>query len=355
MINARAALLLGTCLLLACGDRGDHHVASDAAPVARTMSPMPTDTAWIRGGSKDDLPLVYPDYMGHDGTRVYVSDQVTHAVTAFDQATGKTAWVTNPNTSVLKNPAAMSGLPGGGVAVIDGASQGLVLLSAKGAVARVVPLNEAATARQVCALSDSAFLLAVPRTRFPLVMIDVNGRTLSRQDLPWLEARELTPMQTQVLMTSAGDGQCAVALAYGGGLALVGQEGAAWRSPYVEGTPLPVLKVTKEERAGVERVSSKVVASHVSVLDIAASDSTIEVAFDGETPDRGKLVDAYSLKTGKYVMTWKSDRRVVGFQETPTRIFALTGWKGYPALVALARHFSHVTSAPRPIADAANR
>jgi PQQ-like domain len=329
MLVSFRVILFGMSLMgVACGRDSATAARSTAAhSIGRRISPLPTDTAWIRGGRKTDYILKYPEYLAHDAARVYVTDIALHQVLAFAQATGEQVWRTGETDAKLRSPSVIAGLPGGGVAVLDGPAS-LVLLDSSGRRRTELPLSEGEQARGICALSDTTFLVAFRRQRLPLVIVNAEGAVRKRIDLPWPATRGLSTIQTQLVMAGGSAGRCVIALIYGEGMAGIKGDTVEWTTPYVEHIPLPKLNTRVSQQSGVD-------TKRVAVRDLTVDDTVAAVIFEGDSAERGRFVDQYDARTGSYLRTSVAGRRVVGLQLHAERAFCLLGLQGYPALVAL--------------------
>lgn len=333
MNNSRLVKVSSLALAVACrsNDRQQH----SAQATTRQITPMSAETLWVRGGRKADHVLKYPEYLAHDSAQVYVTDMGSRQVSAIDQRTGATNWTTSDTPGTLRAPGSIAGLPGGGVAVLDAAGA-LVRLDSRGRVISSASLIDGTNARQVCALNDSTFLIAYLRQRLPLVVLNAAGKTLRRLELPWEELRELTPLQTQVILAGGASGRCIASLAFGHGIAAIRTDGTEWTASYVERVDIPRVNAKTIATTNGGRTDSHIGATHVAVRDVTVDANTIEVVFEGNQRAEGSLIDEYDLHTGQYRMTRSAGRRVMGIQKSGDRAFLLVGLGGYPALVAMS-------------------
>jgi hypothetical protein len=331
-MKVRIAVL---ALLLACGRSDEGGGRAKPALTTRRLSALPADTLWVRGGRKDDRILRYPEYLAHDAALVFASDAAAHQVVAFDQKTGETRWSTSTSGAGLRAPGTIAGLPGGGVAILD-ASGSLVVLDSRGKVRTTAALIDGPYARQICALSDSTFLLALLRQRLPLVIVGASGQTLQRLELPWRELRELAPMQTQLVLAGSSDGRCIAGLTFGGGLASIREGAVEWTTPYIEPIEAAPLRTKVVTRGDAQTTVLSIGARHPAVRDLSVDDSIIAVIFEGAERTPGSLIDEYDARTGAYRRTRTSERRVMGIQRNGDRAFFLAPLTGYPALIAIS-------------------
>lgn len=327
-------LTAALALSVACTPN-ERQAAHEALPAAERVSLPLTDTLWVRGGRPGDTLASYPEYLGHDANAVYVTDMAKNEVVALEATTGAIRWRSRSTQGELKAPASITGIGGGGVAAID-ASGAVVRLDARGRVVSTTPLPDGELARQVCSLSDTTFLVAYLRQELPLVIIASSGRIVKRLELPWPGSRELSAMQTQLVL-GGGDGACAAALAYGEGFALVRGDTVVWTTPYVEPVPMPRLKERTTADAGTSTIVEQVQSTHPVVRDVSIADGRVAVLFEGKTRTPGSNIDEYDLKSGAYVGTLVTGRRIVGLQLFGKNVIALAGLSGYPALIALRR------------------
>ena len=320
---------------LACEqNKGKHESPTRQAATARRVTPLVAETSWVRGGRKDDHILAYPEYLAHDSSQVYVNDMAAKQIVAFDQRTGATNWNTAGTRSGLPAPGSIAGLPGGGVAVLD-ASGALVRIDRHGRLMTSAPLIEGQMARQICALSDSTFLIAYLRQRLPLVIVDAAGQTRKRFELPWVNLRELAPIQTQMILAGGPANRCIVSLVFGQGLAAMSKDSVEWIAPYIEPVAIPRVDSRTASRGNEQTTVAQIGARHVAVRDISVDNDVIEVIFEGVERKQGTLIDEYDVRTGAYRRTRSVGRRVVGIQKSGERAFLLVGLQGYPALVAM--------------------
>lgn len=321
-------------LVLACTPT-ERQIAHEVRPSARSVSLALTDTVWVRGGRQDDTLASYPEFLAHDGGAVYVTDMARNEVAALEASTGATRWHSGSTQKEMKAPASTTGIGGGGVAAIE-ASGAVVRLDALGRFVSSTPLPDGELARQVCSLNDSTFVVAYLRQRLPLVIIAASGRIIKRLELPWPELRELSAMQTQLLL-GGGDGACAAALVYGEGFALIRGDTVAWMTKYVEDVPMPKVKERSSADAGTSTTVEQIQATHPVVRDVSIANGRVAVLFEGKTRATGSNIDEYDVRSGAYLGTMTTGRRIVGVQLMGDKVIALAGLHGYPALVALRR------------------
>ena len=322
-------------VVLACDqNNGGHESKARPAVTVRRVTPLPAETLWVRGGRKDDGILGYPEYLAHDSSQIYVNDMAAKQVVAFDQRTGATNWSTASRRGELRAPGSIAGLPGGGVAVLD-ASGTLVRIDRHGRLMTSASLIDGHIARQICALSDSTFLIAYLRQRLPLAIVDAAGQTRKRFELPWVSLREFAPMQTQVILAGGSANRCIVSLVFGQGLAAINKDSVEWIASYIEPVAIPRVDSRVTSRGHEQTTVAQIGARHVAVRDVSVDNDVIEVIFEGVEREQGTLLDEYDVRTGAYRRTRSVSRRVVGIQKSGERAFLLVGLQGHPALVAM--------------------
>lgn len=289
-------------------------VRSSSRPRAdgRRMIAYSADTLWRRGGPVDDSLLLNPITLAADDDGVYVFDAGTMRVVALSRLDGGARWTFGRRGSgpgEFRQFAAMTARPQGGVLALDRASFRLTSLAASGSVldGEQDDMREARPT-SVCPMGRGSYVGASMASRLPLlVRLDSTGEAAPLLRVPWPAMDTLSVIARQSLVVSDQAGAtCMLTPFYGRGFARVTEHGIAFSADYVEQVPPPTVV---ERRDGRGQVSSIGRGSVRAVLDAAVTDSLLAILFEGRTADRGRVVDYYDVRDGRYLHSVRLDHR----------------------------------------------
>jgi hypothetical protein len=328
---------LAGATLASCEPRGTHdqpEVAMSQQPSNRRLVPIPHDSMrslWTRGGEHDDTVMFMPVSITADSDLVFVTDIASHELIAFRSDDGTVAWRVGrkgAGPDEFDMPMGLTVLPSREVAVIDQRNARVTIVSRRGEIVDHVSLGAMALTTSVCGAADGSLLVAAAGAdAVEIVRLTRDGRVTARYPLPWPEAREASPIATQVRLERRGlDGSCFAGLVLGVGFALFENDRFTRTAAYVEPLPLPA-----SERSGRrERLTER----QIAVADVAIDEGEIAIAFEGRTPEMRRLVDLYDARTGEYRRTYLLGPTLTGMARDGGRYFMLVERRGYPTLEA---------------------
>lgn len=330
------ALLLLAAGLPGCAGTGDAEARVPAAE--RSVTATRWDTAWVRGGTADDTLLLLPLAVAADAERVYVLDGGAKRLVALNASDGALAWTAGrkgKGPGEFTGAVTLAAMPGGGVVVPDHENQRLSVFGVDGSLAREVSFRGVGYVQAVCPLADGSFLLSTLESSRPLVHLFATGEVIARRPLPWPDLDEAPPLARQtILAATPGHRACALGLVLGRGFAVFRDGAFAGPHRYVEWFDLPEVTTRTEDGGRTRRTASQVSGRRIAATELAADDSALFVTFEGEGRDRGRLIDRYDLRTGRYLGTLRYPRPLTKAVLAGGRFLLLHDSGGYPTLLA---------------------
>lgn len=313
MIRLRPASLCVPFLLLVLSLAGGCRDASGYDPTGERPADAASarrfaDVEWSRrmriGGVEDDTTLISPMRLRAGPEGVTVIDFHPRRIQRFSHR-GTLRWQFGRKGSgpdEFQDPRDLKIAPDGSVWVLDPANSRVTVLDGDGHVVRRIPVGHVGgSPRQVVPLASGDGLLATDiHDGDPLVQFDSAGRIVERHPFPWEGFRRLDYLATQVNTANRGD-SWVMAFSMGDGFFRYTPETQGLRGWYVEPVPFPEVVV---ERSGNTTTTRHRERPTFAAIGLTLSDERIYVLFGGTTKERGRLVDAYSLRDGAYEQTY---------------------------------------------------
>lgn len=292
-----------TLLLAACGaESRPYPVMSLFSEGAgeRVVAPARYDTLWAYGGMADTLLAVPgPLVPARDGG-VYVLDLQFARVSKFSDD-GAVAWSrgrSGGGPGEFGNVRAMTAWRSGGVLLADSGNRRLLYFSPDGLLAKEVTVHD----------DSFALISGVVELADGTVVLDTDGST------PWLLVSpgtgETTPVpapwegldRMHYLQRSGGIGGSGATWAFGfvagNGFFVMEHDVVVGTYPYVEHAEFPEVSVSSPER-GTTMVGL-LSRPKYSGYRLSVRADTMFVLPGGTTPARLRVLDKYSLSTGRY-------------------------------------------------------
>lgn len=297
-------------------------------------------TQWSLDGNAAKSGLLYPIAVAATPSGVYVLDAASGRVTKYTAANGTRRWV-YPDTASgqrLQDAAAMTIDANDNVLILERKPGRVVVVTQDGSLLRQITLPRGMEASSFCVRADGSLLLATSANDAPLVTVDSNESVLQRTTLPWPAIADQPRIVRQFrLAGSRIDDHCALTLSLGMGFVDANTVASAQTRDYVESFALPPARVTLDStRSRIHRVEE--ILDHRSATRAGTIDAgSLLLAFEGQTPLRGRLIDIYAWPSGSYQRSLVFPSRVTGVSRVGDLYFILTERKGAPALIA-ARH-----------------
>jgi hypothetical protein len=281
------------CAVAACVSDSTPSVDSSTA-AADTASRPPAftyslDTLWRIVGSDPGSPLREPVTIEADSIAVWVSDRVSGLVALSDSGTPLELAVepTPIQTTDFIVVERGEGVARGVQAELNGTRLALVFAGSM-------------KAHDICLTRPWRILAA--GGDHPLGVAEISSPTISPVELPWPELRDSSTLLQQVsLATLPGGNGCVVAPVFGGGFATTSEGEFFQRFPTRERVALPRVDQFTDSTPNVITHEERLRDYLPATLAVAATDTTILLAFAGATPIRQGLIDLYHWRRGTYL------------------------------------------------------
>lgn len=177
--------------------------------------------------------------------------------------------------------------------------RGVVLIISgpgEGALRDSVSLSDFGLPSQIAPLSSGRLIVLDQEARSPLVFAAKDGP--QALTTPWPKFGELDGLQQQGwLSVDRSGGRWIFGFSLGNGWLAYEGERLITSGPYVEHTDFPAI-VKDSSRA---RVSTKMARATPSALDLRIRGDSLWVLFGGKSDVKGRVLDRYSLRTGRYL------------------------------------------------------
>jgi hypothetical protein len=350
----RACLAAGVFLLPACEPRPEDAGAkaaprpeaeSSAAPeqaTSRRFVESEWETLWVYGGDESDTTLLIPFALTAAGGNVYVADRAEPRVVAIRAADGALAWIAGRRgggPDEFERVDAIAATADGGVMVADGGNGRIAILDREGRTRGYIRPEGVPIFLTLCPLADGSVAIGTGGPANPVVHVAPDGTIIDHPRLPWADLNEMYPAAPrQGIFAPEPDGSgCAYTLALGRGFSRFsgGRFTAAQR--YVEWFELPESELTPSYPGQPPNEQLKPGWTE-AVRGVAVDADQLVVAFWGRSRDRGRLLDVYDRRTGRYRHSLRSPEPVQRMAHSGSTYFFLQTRGGYPALVAARVH-----------------
>lgn len=324
--------------------------AIEAPPSPRWFDVAPNSVVWSAGRAGDSLPSDI-GAIAADDSLVYILDRWHGDVLALDARSGRRRWRWRPSTGNDARPdaaAPASGLstsaPGVLVARPDG--RALIELDRRGRAMRTIVLDRREFLFGICALPDRRALVATARSAAAWLLVG-GGAPPRAVPPPWPDSMARPAVGWQGAPAPLpGDAGCAIALSVGAGFAVIAPHGAARAAPYVEPVA-PARFVDRPVHQGARNgVARKLDGATIAATGAAVHGDTLFVAFGGTSADRGRLVDRYLWRSGRYAGSWRLASAGARIAITRERLYVLGDADGQPTIAAYRRRM--LARVPRP-------
>jgi len=331
LISAMAVwMVLG--VVAGCGEEeeGDHR----APP--RVWAALPVDTLWVRGGLDDPL-LELPLAIVADREHVYFSDLASRRIVALSVGDGSTAWVAGGQgggPEEFERPAALALLPGSRLAVSDTRNSRITLMNREGRIESTFRVEDPEI-NGLCGLADGTLVTIASSAGPGIARWLPDGQELERVDLPWPELSGATMLERQALATTLPDGGgCVVALGLGRGFGVFTDRGFESVRPYIEQVPAPEVEVRIRESGRTRTEYTSAAGATIASRGVAAAPDALYFMFDGQTEDRGRILDVYALD-GTYRHSHRLDRPAALLAFSDGVLYVLSHVDAVPTLTAM--------------------
>ena len=323
--------------------------AREATPARRWFDVPPSDVAWVVAGARDSV-AGNVGALAADDSLVYLLDRERGDVLALDPRSGRRRWRWHAPTAedsirAATAPAAGLSTSERGVVVARRDGTALVELDRRGRTIRATTLDRREFLFGVCALAGDHALIATARSTAPWRL--VRGRATSRVvPPPWADAvpRPAVAWQGALVPLPGHDG-CAIALSVGEGFAVVASDGAVRAASYVEPVPAPKLVDHRVRRGARTGTARKLDAATIAATGVALRGETLYVAFAGSSSNRGRLIDRYLWRSGRYAGSLRLPVPGARIAISGDLLLVLSDGDGESSLRAYHRRQPHRTAA----------
>jgi hypothetical protein len=280
-------------------------------------------TRTVGGASDQDTTLINPYLMTSDEHRVYLFE-TDNRVLCYDSA-GTLLWVQGQNgdgPGEYRNPRDLKVGVDGRVWLVDPYT------------ARVTRLNpETGKVESMIRMRLGQVEAVVPgQGRFMLYAVELpaelryftdKGDSLTSDSVPWIGFHQLEMLARQSrTAVDPRTGRWVLGFIYGNGWFAFDSTGrGSERRFYVEPTRFPAVI---REYPAPGTISTSLVRSPGSALDMQLVGDTLFVLFDGQEPDRRRKVDLYSWESGKYLGSLRlpEPADMIAFYGASVRVFS---------------------------------
>lgn len=300
----RKFLGAATLLLAACGaESRPYPVLSLFSEGAgeRVVVPARYDTLWVYGGLADTLLSVPgPLVPARDGG-VYVLDLQFARVSKFSED-GAVSWSrgrSGEGPGEFGNVRAMTARKGGGVLVADSGNRRLLYFLPDGALAKEVTVHDDSFTliSGVVELADGAVVLDTDGPTPWLLVLPDTGET-TPIPAPWAGFDRMNYLQRSGNISGSGS-TWVFGFVAGNGFFVMEHDVVAGTHPYVEHAEFPEVAVLSPERGTT--IVRHLSRPRYSGYALSVREDTMFVLPGGTTPARRRVLDKYSLTTGRYL------------------------------------------------------
>jgi hypothetical protein len=318
-------------------DPEDAEAGRRFGPGGRRWAVVSWDTAFVVGGPEDML-LHLPTRLAADHAGVSVLDRGAGRLLRFDQQ-GRLLWRfgrTGRGPEEFAHPRDIKMDRQGRTWVLDITNGRIAIIGDDGSLEERIPLSAVGRTAEgiVPEASGGAILLTLEAER-PIVRLSRSGKIVERAAFPSPEHELMHPLASQLVVGhDPRDGTWVAAYGLGDGFfSFRSTRWLGYRGRYIESVEFP--RVAQRARFGFgrrERVSwltdGSFAAESVSIYG-----GRVFVFFGGNSPDRHRAMDVYSVADGSYVESLRLPVRSRHAVYADGMIYALHE-RPYPTLVA---------------------
>jgi hypothetical protein len=323
--------LAALCLSNGCvPDREDADRGRRAEPRGRRWAVIAWDTAFVVGGPQDTL-LQLPTRLAADGAGVSVLDREAgrgRLLWSFGRKGKGPEEFTHPRDIHMDRQGRtwVLDVANGRVTLIDehGASDGRIPLSAVGRTADGIVPEE----------GGGVILLTFEADR-PIVRLSPSGQVLERVSFPSPEHERLHPLASQLVVGhDPTEGGWVGAYGLGDGFfAFLSTSWLGYRGRYIERVEFPRVAQRGRFSLGRRERASWLTGVVFAAETVSLSRGRVYVFFGGNSSDRHRVMDVYSLDDGSYVESLRLPIRPRHAVYADGLVYALHE-RPYPTLVA---------------------
>jgi hypothetical protein len=189
--------------------------------------------------------------------------------------------------------------------VLDARNARITVLGTDGRPVHNIPLTDVGvTPHEIVPLPGSGAMLVTSNEARPLLVVDSTGKIMGKHAFPWAGFSRMDYLATQLITASdSRSDRWVAAFRMGDGFFVF--DGTRWSGTegwFVEFVPFPEVEVTRTRNTTSTRHRERPITA---ARAIAFSSDRVYVLFGGNTADRNRVVDAYSVDDGKYVESYR--------------------------------------------------
>jgi hypothetical protein len=272
----------------------------------------------IRGAATDSVLRLARSIAFSDDGFVMLADR-PQRVLRLTRA-GRLVWSTPDGQFVQARDMKVTG--NGDVVVADAGTQQIVYLDGKtGAAKRAIPISAEERVEQIASLAGGHVVLFSPAANAPF-QVDSGTAMLGRPPFPWPDFTKLEPLARQGWLASdPRTGRWVFAFTYGNGFfGFERQTARTYKGRFAEHTEFPTLVIDSSKGVMRKRLSH----STPSALAVMLADSVISVLFAGASPEKGRLIDRFSWRDGRYLGSYVLPTPLRTIAASPTEYAVIT-------------------------------
>ncbi len=181
----------------------------------------------------------------------------------------------------------------------DQGNRRVTVVGPEGDVEQRIPLPGLPHSSSFAVLSDTLLaFVATSEREEPVRILDLEGRTVRRQNVPWTGFSELTSLSRQGVVAARGD-RWVYAFALGNGwFPFRGAASTGFLGGYVEHLDFPRLV---ERGGGSGRVLQMVERPSCSACALSLTDSLVVIHFGGDSELNRRILDLHLWEDGRYL------------------------------------------------------
>ncbi|NNF29469.1 MAG: PQQ-binding-like beta-propeller repeat protein [Gemmatimonadetes bacterium] len=299
--------MLGMAALTGCADRGwdpDPEPLWTSGQGSRTVVPWAADTLFHLDGRTDSL-LVNPSLLRRTVAGLAVLDRVDKNVTLYSESGDRlwTAGRSGQGPGEFDNVRDLRPAEGGRLLVYDVGNGKVTTLDVfSGEVRSELRLSESVgSAESMVPIGDSVMFVTF-RPENPLAVVSLVDGSTDIFEMPWDGFERLNALHRQGI-TAAEGARWVYLFRYGNGFfPFDGTRPMGYLGQYVEHQPFPALSVSVTSTGRSTAFADQPVCSGCSASMVH---DTLFVHFGGDTQYAARVLDAYDVSTGEYLVSYE--------------------------------------------------
>jgi len=268
-------------------------------------------TSWTRGGKAEPELLVEPRQVTVSGNMLIVFDEGTREVGGFDGRTGTSRFVlkaTGEGPGEFKRPQQIASSATDFV-VVDAATSRITRYDNNGGYQRTDVHADAGQIEALCLRERSQILAKYSGARNALRLVQASGtRVMQRSTASDEDVLDAPSFANSARIPRACASQrTALVPLFGASWFVVSGNGALTRYPFIEAGQAPIVGTTTKgkKRGGGVIIETQIAEVSPITRDAMQIGDTLIVNVAASAKNPGRLLDYYSLATGRYLYSRK--------------------------------------------------